>query len=299
MTTNQQPATSNNQLITNDEIDLIELIKLLWSKKLTIIGVTTLTTAVAVAVAFNMTKVYKAELVITPPDFASKIYLKSALREVGTAGFNNHTETIDFVNSFETKHSFYNLNDDVKTLYPTFKNFNTALKFVLPKKRKETSPIEVSFSAPSYEQADTILNKYLTFAKSKHFAELKERVEILLKYKDESKQYSIENYNKVVKVAKAFESGSANKEVILAKGSQQFLYGSKVLEEQLKQLEEEVVEVEFESDKYSSFELHKNEEDSMTPIKPNKKLITIAGFILGLMLAVFGISTKQIFIAKQ
>lgn len=48
-----------------DEIDLIELLQFLWSKKLKIVGVTLLSTLIAAAVVFSLPNLYRSKVVIS------------------------------------------------------------------------------------------------------------------------------------------------------------------------------------------------------------------------------------------
>ena len=56
-----------NSHYAGDEIDLFELAQLIWQEKLTVIFVTVLVTALAVAYALLAKPVYETEVTLLPP----------------------------------------------------------------------------------------------------------------------------------------------------------------------------------------------------------------------------------------
>jgi len=66
----------------NDEIDLFELFQKLYEQRWTILGITALTTALAILVSIFMSKVYKAEAMVEVPIIqGSKIIDISEIQE--------------------------------------------------------------------------------------------------------------------------------------------------------------------------------------------------------------------------
>jgi uncharacterized protein involved in exopolysaccharide biosynthesis len=65
----------------NDEIDLFELFQKLYEQRWTILGITALTTALAILVSIFMPKAYKAEVMVEVPIIGSKIIDISEIQE--------------------------------------------------------------------------------------------------------------------------------------------------------------------------------------------------------------------------
>ena len=85
--------------------------------------------------------------------------------------------------------------------------------------------------------------------------------------------------------------------MVFWKKSPLFLHGTKAIMVMIKQINESHLKIKYDTERYSSFEFS-TEVVPASPFKPNVKLIIVAGFLLGMMLSLFGISAKEIFVNR-
>ncbi len=69
--------------VDDDEVDLVGALRSLWQKKLLIVGVTLLTTGIAVAYALLATEWYRAEVVLIPRENSAGSRVPSQLSQLG------------------------------------------------------------------------------------------------------------------------------------------------------------------------------------------------------------------------
>jgi len=136
----------------DDEIDLVELVRELWRRKLLIIGITFIVTLVALAYALLATPYYKTQIILRPVSAkdldelnSSELYKLSpeeALKRVG-AGIDSYEYRLEFFRKNQElfgsatsqdgetpEQAFSRVNEDMKTLRPDPKRSEGSFPFV-------------------------------------------------------------------------------------------------------------------------------------------------------------------------
>lgn len=90
---------NSNRIPDDDDIDLAELVRAVWSRKWVVVGITTATTIIALIIALMLPNVYKAEAVLAPNQNEGATGLSTLAAQYGglasLAGINLGGESVD------------------------------------------------------------------------------------------------------------------------------------------------------------------------------------------------------------
>ncbi|MGX2966537.1 LPS O-antigen chain length determinant protein WzzB [Ursidibacter sp. B-7004-1] len=175
---------SASRQIDNDEIDLIELIKVLWDKKLWIILSAFLSTAIAGIYAFTAKEQWTSKAEIIAPktvDLGSYFNIRKEYARI-TGGefdanslsnglfskFNLLSESLDEHRKFFTQSDYYNTLIEGKTEQEKLLVLSDLVKDISitkpdPKKEPDLIGGRLSFSAETPSQAQNVLQQFIAF----------------------------------------------------------------------------------------------------------------------------------------
>lgn len=176
---------------SQDEIDLFNILRVLWQRKLLIFSIGALCAALGVVYALLVTPVYEVSTVLRPAalnDFdllnRSKIYNlppEKALRRVGAA-----------LDSYDVRWNFFRSQPELVEAYSSvgqtseqaFSNFNNSLKVVQPDPKKAnplSSFIGVDMRYEEGVDGAAVLNDFVTYAVARERTQLAQDLQVIIR----------------------------------------------------------------------------------------------------------------------
>jgi len=157
-------------LPADDEIDLLDIWNVIWSRRLLVLAVTVLVTAMAVAYAFLSPKTYETTVNITPPFDLSPAPGDNALFSAISAltELNELTEAPEITPATVFKATVNNLQGSA--IQAQFADDNgveaqllQSLKVKRPGKKRGVLPMSVSLSGNTPDRIAKLLNEYISY----------------------------------------------------------------------------------------------------------------------------------------
>lgn len=299
---------SERRYIEEDEIDLRELFKTLWDKKLFIVVFTTLVTVLAVVYALMKTPIYEAR----------------ALLEIGNYKINNNNKVqLDNANQLSKK-----LNILFIDMYKNVKEKKSEISSITVPKNQEGF-IELKFQAISNDLAKNEIEKVVAYIQKEH--------QVILDDIKDRREFEIANIDKQIQSIQGRETKFMQKQIdILEKSLKRDREQLKKININFKTIDEkspalaalsliqakdlsisiddknlQILEVKNKKERLITSEVSRLKEEqnilkSMLlphsyknseivgeiilndhPIKPKKKLIVVVAFVTGFILSVF------------
>lgn len=170
----------------DDEIDLIELIRVLWKNKLQIIAVTAITTILAAAYAFTAKQQWTSKATVVAPrlsDMGEYLAIRreynrilqteaidpNALSDNLFADFSQLARSTDIRNEFFAQSDIYKQLTEGKDEFGKIKVLsdlsNKATQFIIPDAKKEPNAVgyQISFFAETPAEAQKTLKSFVDF----------------------------------------------------------------------------------------------------------------------------------------
>lgn len=276
----------------NDEIDLIDLGRILWKRRKFIVLLTVLVTLAAVVLSFTLPKQYEVSAIFEPGKNSSDVYViaPEALKE-GIV-----SEAYDYKIRKELNIAFVDYPKKIKALIP-----------------KGTSIVKVSIQTDKVDVSVKVLTKILDLVSDEVDSRLlyeKSKIEneiLVAKIRNKSIDERIElNKKQVEATIEKVKNLEKNKLTALSKSSDSamhvLLYSNEIqnqqiylndLQEKLKNIEEEsrgadlrVNSLELQLKRLKGMNIMKPVTVSDKPVSPNKKLIVVLSFMSGLFFSI-------------
>lgn len=170
----------------DDEIDLIELIRVLWKNKLQIIAITAITTILAAAYAFTAKQQWTSKATVVAPtlsDMGEYLAIRreynrilqteaidpNALSDNLFANFSQLARSTDIRNEFFAQSDIYKQLTEGKDEFGKIKVLsdlsNKATQFIIPDAKKEPNAVgyQISFFAETPAEAQKTLKSFVDF----------------------------------------------------------------------------------------------------------------------------------------
>jgi len=245
------------QYVQEDEIDLKELFKTLWAKKVFIALFTSIVTILAIIYALTIPKVYEV----------------SAMMQIGKLGKNSNIEnTSSLVKKLEITTG---INSKRKKEYPYIDKIQTV--------KGTNDLIEVYSQGLDNESSIVKINRLIETIKTEHKKKIDEFLDItkekLIGLKIQRDTISSE----IIEIKNAITKNSKSN-VTLAS-----LILLKDLNAQLSNIDKEIndVQISISENNIKNTELIGELDVSEFPVKPKKKLIVVVAFVTGFILSIF------------
>lgn len=166
---------------TSDEINLYELLSVLWHKKLPILVITVLFTAIGVGYAFFAPQQWSAKAVIiepTPEDLQPMLRVASLAKVLGLKGFPNgkglYQEFVQEFNSYENRRTYLKASPlfanevavkelDEKAQRRWLRDWGSLVVAQPVDKKGEVPGIEITFAAPTTDESLAMLKGYVDY----------------------------------------------------------------------------------------------------------------------------------------
>lgn len=176
----------------DDEIDLIELIRVLWKNKLQIIAVTAITTILAAAYAFTAKQQWTSKATVVAPTLSDMGEYLAIRREYNRilqteaidpnalsanlfANFSQLARSTDVRNEFFAQSDIYKQLTEGKDEFGKIKVLsdlsNKATQFIIPDAKKEPNAVgyQISFFAETPAEAQKTLEAFINFVNTETF----------------------------------------------------------------------------------------------------------------------------------
>lgn len=176
----------------DDEIDLIELIRVLWKNKLQIIAITAITTMLAAAYAFTAKQQWTSKATVVAPRLSDMGEYLAIRREYNRilqteaidpnalsanlfANFSQLARSTDIRNEFFAQSDIYKQLTEGKDEFGKIKVLsdlsNKATQFIIPDAKKEPNAVgyQISFFAETPAEAQKTLKSFVDFVNAKVF----------------------------------------------------------------------------------------------------------------------------------
>lgn len=176
----------------DDEIDLIELIRVLWKNKLQIIAITAITTILAAAYAFTAKEQWTSKATVVAPTLSDMGEYLAIRREYNRilqteaidpnalsanlfANFSQLARSTDIRNEFFAQSDIYKQLTEGKEEFGKIKVLsdlsNKATQFIIPDAKKEPNAVgyQISFFAETPAEAQKTLKSFVDFVNTEVF----------------------------------------------------------------------------------------------------------------------------------
>lgn len=176
----------------DDEIDLIELIRVLWKNKLQIIAITAITTILAAAYAFTAKQQWTSKATVIAPTLSDMGEYLAIRREYNRilqteaidpntlsanlfANFSQLARSTDIRNEFFAQSDIYKQLTEGKEEFGKIKVLsdlsNKATQFIIPDAKKEPNAVgyQISFFAETPAEAQKTLKSFVDFVNTEAF----------------------------------------------------------------------------------------------------------------------------------
>lgn len=176
----------------DDEIDLIELIRVLWKNKLQIIAITAITTILAAAYAFTAKEQWTSKATVVAPTLSDMGEYLAIRREYNRilqteaidpnalsanlfANFSQLARSTDVRNEFFAQSDIYKQLTEGKDEFGKIKVLsdlsNKATQFIIPDAKKEPNAVgyQISFFAETPAEAQKTLKSFVDFVNAEVF----------------------------------------------------------------------------------------------------------------------------------
>jgi len=266
-----------------DEIDLKELFKVLWAKKILIISLTFIITLLAGIYAFNKTPIYEA----------------TALVEIGNYKLHNNNNNNNNNNNKAILDSTADLSKKLNTLFiDMLKNEKDREKLItsISAAKKVNSFIEIKAEATSNELASKEILKVVSYIKTQHQTKLKNVLE--------DRKSRIDSINRQINTIKNKQLELLSKDKNL-NGDEALLNSLQLISmingelgiQSISGLIKEKTELTLllNERNYKNSEIVGKVIVSDYPTKPKKKLIVAVAFIAGFILSIFSVFIMNAF----
>ena len=266
-----------------DEIDLKELFKVLWAKKILIISITFIITLLAGIYAFNKTPIYEA----------------TALVEIGNYKLHNNNNNNNNNNNKASLDSTADLSKKLNILFiDMVKNEKDREKLItsISAAKKVNSFIEIKAEATSNELASKEILKVVSYIKTQHQTKLKNVLE--------DRKSRIDSINRQINTIKNKQLELLSKDKNL-NGDEALLNSLQLISmingelgiQSISGLIKEKTELTLllNERNYKNSEIVGKVIVSDYPTKPKKKLIVAVAFIAGFILSIFSVFIMNAF----
>ncbi|WP_273537881.1 Wzz/FepE/Etk N-terminal domain-containing protein [Pseudomonas sp.] len=190
-------ATQNN----NDEIDLLDLCRSLWSQRWLIIGVAALVTLIAAIYAFTATSYYRVQSILRPTEMGMLDALNStgvyelkpsdALRRV-SAGLSSYGERLEFFR--ENPDLFADLAREGRSQEQAFEEFNAqSFTMLYPDPKKDQGEyVGLALTYPENMDGVRVVNGFVAKILEKERKQVSQDLEVLIANRKANLEQKIE-----------------------------------------------------------------------------------------------------------
>ena len=289
----------NNPYITDDEIDLGDLVRTLWREKILILSISIICGLAGYLYASFQTQEFRTEIKLKNPPIQifepySTFNINNNLNNNNIAGqfisdFKLNLLSLDNVQNFiEESREFDNFKGYLKSRNISVEQYFIGSKFGEAKEKNIIIPNKYFLNHSKELDGDIFLNKYVEFIKKKTIVEFKNNLKLTL-------LNTINNHQEALEIAKKIQLENpiiktANQGQVVNEPEALFYKGTKVISENLNYLNKRLIKLENDQFNYNIIS-----QKALTLKNPiNLPLYFALGLILGSFLSLIIIYLKNI-----
>jgi len=295
----------NNSYLADDEIDLADLIKLLWKEKILILSIIIICGLLGYFYGLSKRQELRAEITLkNPPKQIFEPY--NLFNNNNNKNNNNNNNNNNIVEQFvfelklnllsldnlenfiEESGEFDNFKGYLKSRNISAKQYISDLKFAEVKEKNLVIPNKYFLNHSKELDGAILLNKYVEFIKKKTIVELKNNLKLTL-------LNTINNHHEALEIAKKIQLENpiiktTTQQQVITEPEALFYKGTKVISENLHYLNKQLIKLE--NDQFNYNIILQKASTLKNPI--NLPLYFALGLILGSLLSLVIIYLKNI-----